>query len=381
IISKIRVQVNANKGDLVNIWRFPCYPWLMIIINFKDYDEATGENAKKLAKIFEKVAVETGAMVAVAVHPTDLRAVVAEVTQIPVFSQSGDSYTGGAGQPKKTQTGRMTPNIIKKIGAKGILVNHAENPRSNEEIRSIIEDFKAECPEIKIVVCAESVERAQGIVGICGAGAAGTGARAPADFIAIEPPDMIGGDVSVTTKPEVIKDAVEKIGDNVLVGAGVKTGDDVKEALRLGAKGVLLASGVIKPKDGKTPEEALRSLCESSKGINQINLCRRFYILFYCVGGSEFWRGILKKQGSSCPRFFLYICGSFRLDLCLLMLLRRWFTWWLFGCSEGCCTKDFRGKIILFLAKLSAFFWVMEKSGRMSKKVFLDLLCRPGLWS
>ncbi|MFA4891621.1 MAG: triose-phosphate isomerase, partial [Candidatus Gracilibacteria bacterium] len=188
----------------------------MIIVNFKDYDEATGENAKKLAKIFEKVAVETGAEVAVAVHPTDLRAVVAEVTQIPVFSQSGDSYTrevgsgASAGQPKKTQTGRMTPNIIKKIGAKGILVNHAENPRSNEEIRSIIEDFKAECPEIKIVVCAESVERAQGIVGICGAG---SGARAPADFIAIEPPDMIGGDVSVTTKPEVIKDAVEKIGD------------------------------------------------------------------------------------------------------------------------------------------------------------------------
>ena len=132
------------------------------------------------------------------------------------------------------------------------MVNHAENPRTDEEIRAIVADFKSETPETLVVVCAESVERAESIMTIC--------AESKPDFVAIEPPDMIGGDVSVTTKPEIIEDAVAKIGDNVLVGAGVKTGDDVAKALELGAKGVLLASGVIKPKNGKTPAEALSEL-------------------------------------------------------------------------------------------------------------------------
>jgi triosephosphate isomerase len=43
----------------------------------------------------------------------------------------------------------------------------------------------------------------------------------------------------------------------VLCGAGVKTGKDVRRALELGAKGVLLASGVVKAKD---PRKALQDL-------------------------------------------------------------------------------------------------------------------------
>ena len=234
----------------------------MIIVNFKDYDEATGENAGKLAEIFEKVVAETGAEVAIAVHPTDLRSATEIADKLEVFSQSGDSYSRNPdGTRKKTQTGRMTPNIIKKIGCKGILVNHAENPRSNEDIKLTIDDFRAECPEVKIVVCAESVERGEEIVRICSAaGLAGTGASAPADFIAVELPEMIGGDISVTTKPEIIENAVNRLKVDVLVGAGVKTSEDIAVALKLGAKGVLLASGVFKPKDGRTPEQVLREL-------------------------------------------------------------------------------------------------------------------------
>jgi len=37
----------------------------------------------------------------------------------------------------------------------------------------------------------------------------------------------------------------------VLCGAGVKNGSDVKRALELGTKGVLLASGVVRAKDPK----------------------------------------------------------------------------------------------------------------------------------
>ena len=82
-------------------------------------------------------------------------------------------------------------------------------------------------------------------------------------YIAVEPPELIGGDISVTTAdPDIIKstvDAVKSVNENirVLCGAGVKNGNDVKMALSLGAEGVLLASGVTKAED---PSEILNDL-------------------------------------------------------------------------------------------------------------------------
>jgi triosephosphate isomerase len=75
------------------------------------------------------------------------------------------------------------------------------------------------------------------------------------NFVAIEPPELIGGEVSVTTaNPKIVSDAVEAIrmisgSVGVLCGAGVKNGRDVAKAMELGTDGVLLASGVVKAKD------------------------------------------------------------------------------------------------------------------------------------
>ena len=84
------------------------------------------------------------------------------------------------------------------------------------------------------------------------------------DMIAIEPPELIGGDISVSTaQPEIITNTIAKVKQiadiPVLCGAGVKTAEDVKIALELGAKGILLASGIVKAKD---PEQALRDLVD-----------------------------------------------------------------------------------------------------------------------
>ena len=77
--------------------------------------------------------------------------------------------------------------------------------------------------------------------------------------------ELIGGDISVSTaQPEIIENAAKLIGsDKLLVGAGVKTGEDVKLALKLGAKGVLLASGVTKAED---PKAVLMDLAKGLKG-------------------------------------------------------------------------------------------------------------------
>jgi triosephosphate isomerase len=71
-------------------------------------------------------------------------------------------------------------------------------------------------------------------------------------MLAVEPPELIGGEISVSTaKPEVIRDSVSAVnqinpGIPVLCGAGVKDQADVSKALSLGSQGILLASGVVK---------------------------------------------------------------------------------------------------------------------------------------
>jgi len=83
------------------------------------------------------------------------------------------------------------------------------------------------------------------------------------DFVAVEPPELIGSGIPVSkANPEIVSGsvgAVKKINPKVrvLCGAGISTGDDVASAIELGTVGVLLASGVIKAKD---PRAALFDL-------------------------------------------------------------------------------------------------------------------------
>jgi triosephosphate isomerase len=83
------------------------------------------------------------------------------------------------------------------------------------------------------------------------------------DYVAVEPPELIGGDISVTTAdPEIVSStarAIREISEEVgiLCGAGVKNGNDVVRAIELGTSGVLLASGVTKVEDAK---QALKDL-------------------------------------------------------------------------------------------------------------------------
>ena len=68
---------------------------------------------------------------------------------------------------------------------------------------------------------------------------------------AFEPPELIGGDISVSTaQPEIIKKVVDISPERqILVGAGVKTLEDIKISLELGAIGILVASGIVKAED------------------------------------------------------------------------------------------------------------------------------------
>src|SRR3989338_10771296 len=91
----------------------------IIVVNFKVYEQGTGDNALHLAMIHQKVAEETGVSIAIAVSALDLEK-VAKAVNIPVFAQHIDPIGYGS------HTGHVLADQVKDAGAYGTLLNHAE---------------------------------------------------------------------------------------------------------------------------------------------------------------------------------------------------------------------------------------------------------------
>ena len=216
----------------------------IIIVNFKTYKESTGDNAIKLAEICNKTAKETKTSIAIAVQSTDIYR-ISKIVSIPVLSQHIDAIDFGK------NTGFLLPESIKQAGAEATLLNHSEHRLDFELLKIFIE--RAKQAGLKTIVCAKDVEDAKKIAGLS------------PDFIAVEPPELIGGKISVSeAKPEVISDSVKAIKSinkkiKVLCGAGIHNKDDVKKAVKLGADGILVASGIVK---AGNQEAALKDLVD-----------------------------------------------------------------------------------------------------------------------
>lgn len=200
------------------------------MINVKTYEEASGSHAADLARACSEVNKKTGKSIALCLQAADIREADDEY-EVPILAQHIDDVTPGS------HTGYILAEDIKQAGAIGTLLNHSEHRLEKDLIRTTID--RAKETKLIVVLCAKDAGEAKEL------------AEYNPEFIAVEPPELIGGDVSVTTRPELIKDSVEKIHSvnkdiKVLVGAGVKTAEDVKKALELGADGVLVASGVVK---------------------------------------------------------------------------------------------------------------------------------------
>jgi triosephosphate isomerase len=213
-----------------------------IVINFKTYNEVVGERGLDLAKLCSDIASETGAHIGIAPQMVDL-AHISKAVSIPVFAQHIDAHGPGA------NTGFTSPEAVAGAGAYGSLINHSEHRLKIADIDEIVN----KCKELNLtsIVCTNNLK----VSCAC--------AYFEPEFIAIEPPELIGGDISVTSAdPGIVENTVleiKKISSTVkvLTGAGVKTGTDVSKAIELGTDGVLLASGVVKAKD---PKQVLRDL-------------------------------------------------------------------------------------------------------------------------
>ncbi len=208
----------------------------VIVINFKGYNEVCGEKGISLAKLCDVVAQETGKSIVIAPQMSDLSLTIKSVN-IPVFAQHLDNVKPGS------CTGFVTPESVGSCGATGTLLNHSEHRLKLADIDELIQ--RAHALNLETIVCTNNLSVTK------------AGAMLGPDYIAIEPPELIGGDISVTTAdPGIVENAVKEVKNinpniGVLCGAGVKSGEDVKKAIELGTEGVLLASGVTKAAEPK----------------------------------------------------------------------------------------------------------------------------------
>jgi len=212
----------------------------LVVVNFKTYQTAHGASAESLARAMSSIKAEAR-MIAV-VSAFDLSAVVSAAPDLEVWCQHLDPVGFGS------NTGWLHPATAIERGASGTLVNHAEHKVSLEHVAMLLEQV----PEgFEVCACAADVKEAIALA-----------ALGP-DFVAVEPPELIGGDVSVTSAdPEIVSGTARAVRDvsasvGILCGAGVKSGSDVSKAIELGTSGVLLASGVTKSAD---PVASLKDL-------------------------------------------------------------------------------------------------------------------------
>jgi triosephosphate isomerase (TIM) len=223
----------------------------LFIINFKNYEEIAGANASKLAKIAEKISKKYKIKIAV-VPPQHLLSEIAKYS-IPVLAQHVDVSSTGS------TTGFMVPEIIKKSKVSGSLVNHSEHRISEKEITELVSRLKK--LGMISVVCVKDVNEAKKY------------AKLNPDYIAIEPPELIGTGKAVSKeRPEVITKSVTAVkqaknSTKLLCGAGIVSGKDVAKAMQLGAKGILVASGIVKAKNwNDIVEEFALAISKSKKG-------------------------------------------------------------------------------------------------------------------
>jgi len=210
---------------------------MFVLVNLKAYPC----DPVAVAEAARDVADASGVRIAVAPQTAHLDRVAA--TGVETWAQHVAPVAHGS------HTGHTLGEAVADAGADGTLLNHSEHRLKLADIDGSL--AAAERAGLETVVCANNPDQ------IAAAAALGP------DAVAVEPPELIGGDVSVATAdPDIVESAVAAAGAvdpdvDVYCGAGVSSGGDLAAAADLGAEGVLLASGVAK---ADNPREALSDL-------------------------------------------------------------------------------------------------------------------------
>jgi triosephosphate isomerase len=210
-------------------------------VNLKAYPETLGRQAVALCVAARKLDAELDLGIAICPQAVDLRACAD--TKARVYAQHFDRLT------RPESTGWQSLEAVVDAGCEGTLINHSEHRLPAADITGHVD--AARRAKIMSLLCTRDSHES------------GQLAMTRPDLMAVEPPELIGGNVSVTSAdPQVVSrsvDAVRQVSPKTLVlcGAGIKNRKDVAKAVELGAYGILVASGVTRAKD---PVQAMRDL-------------------------------------------------------------------------------------------------------------------------
>ena len=219
----------------------------LFVINFKNYQEISGKQSVKLARAAEAVARRSSVKIVVAPPQASL-ALVASQVRIPVFAQHLDNSDAGS------TTGFMVPEVAKSYGISGSLINHSEHRMQLGEIEKLIKKLRV--LKMTSVVCARTPNEVKKLASL------------QPDYIAIEPPELIGSGIAVSkAKPIVITRSIRAIDHmnkkaSVICGAGIVDSNDVSAAMKLGSRGILVASGIVKARNWRAKIKELADAME-----------------------------------------------------------------------------------------------------------------------
>lgn len=203
----------------------------MIILNFKNYPESTGQNAIKIVKEVEQLIQENSELIPylyIAPAISDLSLIRNKFPNMNLVAQSVVSkFT-------PQSTGSVTPDILKDLNIKYSLFNHSENRVDKKSLG--IDVVEIQKRGVKLIVCCEDIVEAKELLTLNPFG------------IAFEPQELIGGDYSVTNRSDDVKEFINatKNFTTSFIGAGIQDGGDIKKGLELGAEGFLIASSFVK---------------------------------------------------------------------------------------------------------------------------------------
>jgi len=216
----------------------------IFVINFKAYETAFSfDFISKVVEEAERIRSSTGVRVILAVP--SVVALKLRESYDDIYLEHVDPVGFGA------HTGRIPPGSLKILGIKGSLVNHSEHKMVLRDVFYVIKEMKG--AGLEVLACGDTPGEVAAL------------AYASPDMIAVEPPELIGTGIPVSrARPEVITEslkALRKVNEDIplLAGAGITSGEDVARAVELGAKGILVASAVMK---AKNPSKVMRELAE-----------------------------------------------------------------------------------------------------------------------
>jgi triosephosphate isomerase (TIM) len=201
-----------------------------LVINLKNYNEISGDNSIKIVEDAKNVSLVNHKEIIIA--PPVSSILTLSKSKVPIVSQHVDDASLGA------TTGFIIPEIVKSYGAIGSIINHSEHKIERSQIRNLVR--RLHDLNMISIVCADDLREVEAL------------SQFSPDFLAIEPPELIGKGIAVSkANPSIIKDSVQAVKGisstiKVLCGAGIVDKTDVEKAIELGAEGILISSGVVK---------------------------------------------------------------------------------------------------------------------------------------